>query len=222
MKIYKFNEFNHLILEQIEDVILYHGSDVEFDEFDDTKISSGDGSELFGKGFYLTNNEEVAKFYGLLAAKKHKITGYNQSGIFGSTLAEYSKDADEYAQNNHKVNTFKVHGNILNAKTFIIDEQFKNFIIESYAKYSGFDKESAERSFNYLKQNKQKINKFRGELEYIIKQVAFADEKIKEDIIDYIKKLGYDGVKYESDKSFEGEGSWNYVIYNKKAIKPLI
>ena len=41
------------------------------------------------------------------------------------------------------------------------------------------------------------------------------------DIINYIKNIGFDGLKYESDKDFEGENSWNYVIYNKNIITKI-
>lgn len=35
-----------------------------------------------------------------------------------------------------------------------------------------------------------------------------------------IKKMGYDGLKFKSDQSYEGNfNSWNYVIYNKNIIK---
>lgn len=52
---------NFKIFEEMENVILYHGSNKEFKEFDETKLSTGDSSELFGKGFYLTDNIDVAK-----------------------------------------------------------------------------------------------------------------------------------------------------------------
>ena len=38
------------LFEKFEDVILYHGSNTEFKEFDDAKLSTGDSGELFGKG----------------------------------------------------------------------------------------------------------------------------------------------------------------------------
>ena len=58
--------------ETIEHKMLYHGSNYNFNEFDIDKISTGDGSDLFGKGFYLTNNIKVAEFYAKLITKKEK------------------------------------------------------------------------------------------------------------------------------------------------------
>ncbi|MCK9415791.1 DUF3990 domain-containing protein [Candidatus Dojkabacteria bacterium] len=119
-----------LITETLENKFLYHGSNVEFDEFNDNLISTGDSSELFGKGFYLTDNINVAKFYAIQKAKNDKIIKWTHDGILGSPVPHY--------------------------------------------------------------------------------------------IISYIKKMGYDGLKYKSDQSYEGNfDSWNYVIYNKNIIKKI-
>lgn len=212
------------INESIEHVILYHGSNTTFDMFDDDKLSKGEGGDLFGKGFYLTNNIDVAKFYAHQVSKKEFITGY-KDGILGSEEPVFSKDADKLASKKAQIMKFKLDGNILNAKTFLIDDDFKNYIVNLFVKYSGYGKDGGEKiannTFNYLKENKHKIKNFRGELEYVIKQLGFVDPKMVNDMIDYIKNKGYDGIKYESDKEYEGDGSWNYVIYNKKTLSKL-
>lgn len=210
--------------ETIEHKMLYHGSNYNFNEFDIDKISTGDGSDLFGKGFYLTNNIKVAEFYAKLITKKEKIKKYTNTGIFGSEEPVYSDDADDYAQQNYKINKFKIDGNILNVKTYIIDEKFSNFIRESHKKHSGWGDAAYkiyDSVFNHLKSNKQNVQKFRGELLYIIQQIVLSDKDIMNDIINYIKNIGFDGLKYESDKDFEGENSWNYVIYNKNIITKI-
>ena len=71
-----------------------------------------------------------------------------------------------------------------------------------------------------MRNNKSRIHNYRGELWYIFNQFALND-KIKNDIVSYIKVMGYDGIKYESDKDFEGDNSWNYVIYNKNIINKI-
>lgn len=200
-------------------IILYHGSDTAFDQFDEARQSTGDSSDLFGKGFYLTNNEKVADYYAHQIAKKSFIKGYNNQGVFGTELPIYEKDADAKAANKKIVNKFIVNGKILNAEIFIIDNDFKKAIIDSWVKHSGMDAEDAERTFEIMNNIKPKIFNFRGELQYILQHIAFADSRIKDDIIDYIKSLGYDVVKYPSDKNYEGDGSYNYVIYNKDVIK---
>lgn len=52
--------FESLILEGID---VYHGSDRKFDEFDMSKIGSGDGKSLGGWGIYFSDSEQVSQRY---------------------------------------------------------------------------------------------------------------------------------------------------------------
>lgn len=205
--------------------MLYHGSDTDFDMFDDAKISSGDASELFGKGYYLTDNIEVAKFYAKQKAKSHKIVKYSNTGIFGTPIPHYDKGADMYAQDNYKVNKFLVNGNILNIQDYIISDDFKKYIIDLYVKYGHMGERAvdiAEGIFNYLRNNKQKIYQYRGEIWYIVRQLILNDKNMMNGVIEYIKNMGYDGLKYKPDLDYEGnEMAWNYVIYNKNVLKKM-
>lgn len=212
---------NFKLFEKLEDVILYHGSNKEFKEFDDSKFSTGDSSELFGKGYYLTDNKEVATFYGKMATKKEKITKYTDTGIFGSPEPHFSQDAEEHAQKNYKVNTFRVKGNILNSKTYILDDEFLK-LLRNLFREENYLGEKGDDIFNqkveFMRTNQNNIRNYRGELWYLILQCGFRDKK---PITDFITKIGYDGLKYETDLDYEGKKGWNYVIYNKSVIKPL-
>lgn len=42
---------------------VYHGSGADFDEFDHSKMGSGEGAQVYGWGTYLTENEGIAKGY---------------------------------------------------------------------------------------------------------------------------------------------------------------
>ncbi len=217
-KIVKFLIYKNLF----ENVVLYHGSNNNFQNFSLNRIGTGDGGNLFGSGFYLTDNEKVAQHYAKKVSKKKYITGYNFQGILGTEEPIYHKDADDLASKDMKINKFYVKGNFLEAENYIISDKFKEEIINLMIKHSGFGKEAheiVERTFNFLRNNKDKINKYRGELEYIIQHLAMGNEKIIEGIKEYIIKMGYDGIKYPSDPSYEGSGSYNYVIYNNKVIK---
>ena len=213
-----FEQYNK---KQLETVILYHGSKSKFDEFDDDKISTGSGGDLFGKGYYFTDNIEIAQYYGKDAAKRDFIKDY-KDGILGSYEPVFSDDADEKAQKMVNVNIFKISGYILDHSTFIIDDDFKEYIIKSYIKHSRYSEKSARQIadtiFDALKNSKHLINKFRGELEYVIIQLG---DKIIPDMVDYIKKLGYDGIKYTSNTDVEKITGSNYIIFNKKVIHKI-
>jgi hypothetical protein len=214
-----------LITETYENKFLYHGSNVKFDEFDDTKLSTGDASELFGMGYYLTDNIKVAKFYAKERSKKDKITKWSYDGIFGLPVAHYSKNVEDYAERVAKINTFKIKGNILNIDTYIIDNEFLNFIRKSHHKHSAYGEQSYEifdHCIKFLRGNKSKIHNYRGELNYVIHQTVLGEKEMMNDIVSYIRNMGYDGLKFKSDQNFEGNfDSWNYVIYNKNIIKKL-
>lgn len=212
--------------EEHEVVKLYHGSNEEFNDFDDSKISSGDGSDLFGKGYYLTDNINVADFYAKLVTKNQKIKSYSLSGPLKSPIPQYEPGSDDFADKNKKINTFIVNGNILNVNDYILDDSFVDYIRQSFKNNNYYGEESDDifnKYYHFLKNNKEKIHDYRGELLYIIKIIANNNKNIINDIIQYIKNLGFDGVKYKTDTNFEPQNngdSWNYVIYNKNVIKP--
>lgn len=203
------------------DIILYHGSKSEFDDFDESVEGSGEGSDLFGKGFYLTDDEVIANFYGHAVAKKDFIDDYEPTGIFGTYEPVFKDDADEQAAKNKRVLAFKFTGNALDEENYIIGEEFRKAIVDIADKYSPFKGASAERAFTYLRGNKDKIRNYRGELIYIIEHVGMGDKKIVQAISDYVREMGYDAIKYPSDIDFEGGGFYNYVVFNKSALKKI-
>lgn len=213
------------VFNKTETVKLYHGSKDYFDMFDDEKISTGDSSELFGKGYYLTDNMEVAKFYSKHVLKKDKIVKYTNTGIFGTPEPVFSNDAEEYANSNIKINTFIFKGNVLNSDEYIISEDFLNYIRESYIKNSPYGEAGIKifnETINTLRNFKNKIHNYRGELLYVIQHIAYVDKKIKDDILNYIRKE-YDAIKYRPDLDFEENiQSWNYVVFNKNTLSNII
>lgn len=212
--------------EERETVEVYHGSNSKFNTFDDNKLSTGDGSDLFGKGYYFTDNIKVADFYAKLITKKERIKDYSFSGPLKSEVPIYHNDAEQYAENNKKINSFIIDGNILNSQDYILDDNFIKVILESFRRNSGYG-DSSDGLFystlNFLRENKSRIKNYRGELIYIIGQIVLSNNTIISDIVSHIKNSGYDGVKYRPDLNFEGNAdSWNYVIYNKNIIKPKL
>ena len=219
--------FNSLLPAEIKKLskggkLLYHGSNKNFEQFNEDLVSTGESADLFGKGFYLTDNKDIANVYAKNRAMKEHITHYTPTGIFGTEVPHYKKGAEELSEQGKYINEFRVHGKILDAETYLIPEPFKKRILELWVKYSGFPLESGERVFDYLKNNKENIHEYRGELWYIIKQLGFADKHIVEGITEYIKAMGYDGIKYPADKSYEKENGYNYVMFNKNKIEKVL
>lgn len=56
----KIQEF---LLGNYNSIEVYHGSDNNFDDFDLSKIGSGDGRSLGGWGIYFSDSEEVSRIY---------------------------------------------------------------------------------------------------------------------------------------------------------------
>jgi hypothetical protein len=50
-------------LEQPKGIRAYHGSPHDFDQFDMSKIGTGEGNQAYGHGLYFAENEGVAKWY---------------------------------------------------------------------------------------------------------------------------------------------------------------
>jgi hypothetical protein len=44
-------------------IFAFHGSGADFDEFNLSKIGTGEGNQAFGYGLYFTESEDIAKFY---------------------------------------------------------------------------------------------------------------------------------------------------------------
>lgn len=49
--------------DQDEGIVAYHGSPHDFDQFDLSKIGTGEGAQAYGHGLYFAESEPIAKFY---------------------------------------------------------------------------------------------------------------------------------------------------------------
>jgi hypothetical protein len=50
-------------MDQDDNITAYHGSPHDFDQFDVSKIGSGEGAQVYGHGLYFAENENTAKSY---------------------------------------------------------------------------------------------------------------------------------------------------------------
>jgi hypothetical protein len=197
-----------------EPLLLYHGTDVNFNVYDLSKI--GEGSDLLGKGIYLTENKNVANFYANFVGQKRYIIRY-EDGIFDTQNPIYEKDADKKAEK-HKV----IYQFFVNAKNFIdiskieVDDNIKEILAKSIRGLFKNELEFVNEKIDFANKNYKQIRDYRGLLLYLI--YLFPDTK--EEILQYIKNK-YDCIRFEPSSEFENNlGEYNnYVVFKPEQIK---
>ena len=198
-----------------EPMVLYHGTDVNFNVYDLSKI--GEGSDLLGKGIYLTEKKDVANFYANLVAKKRYIKGY-EAGIFGTQNAIYEEDADKKAEKHKLIYEFFVNAkNIKNINQININNDLKQILIKSISFMFGNKSEDVINSrIDFADKNHNQIRNYRGKIIYLIEQFPDA----KKEILEYIKNK-YDCIFFEPTIEFESnyKDYKNYVVFNSNQIK---
>lgn len=81
-------------------IVAYHGSPYSFDQFDLSKIGTGEGAQAYGHGIYLAGNEDVARSYrdNLTSAHNHSLS--DGSALFPAWIAkaigQFSAGSPEY------------------------------------------------------------------------------------------------------------------------------
>jgi hypothetical protein len=162
--------------------------------------------DLFGKGLYLTDDTDVANFYG------SKIKKYNISGNIFDTTIDFNQ--------NELISFFNMFDKIYKTN---IGTSFYNELVEMndgqqpYIDYIGISwaLDSRPEFQNLLKQNNLITNNFN----------SYANICTAMNIV--LKKMGYSGLKYSTteieDLDDKGLGNKNaYLIFNKASIKELI
>jgi 8-oxo-dGTP pyrophosphatase MutT (NUDIX family) len=198
-----------------EPLVLYHGTDVNFNVYDLTKI--GEGSDLLGKGIYLTEKKDVANFYANLVGQKRYIIKY-EKGIFDSENPIYEKDADKKAEKHKVIYQFFVNAkNVVDINKIEVDNNIKQILIKSISDL--FEEKSEEYvndKIDFANKNYKEIRNYRGMLLYLI--YLFPDSK--EEVLQYIKNK-YDCIIFEPSTEFETDlGEYkNYVVFNPEQIK---
>ena len=198
-----------------EPLVVYHGTDVKFNEFDLAKI--GEGSDLLGKGIYLTENKAVANFYANFVGKKRYIKGYEE-GIFGAKNPIYESDAVEKAKKHEVVYDFFVNAkNKININELKIDDKLKQIFIKSISFIFGNESEVVLNSrIDFANKYKDEIRNYRGLIIYLMEQFP----ESKNEVIKYLKSK-YDCILFEPTSDFESDfkNYKNYVVFNPNQIK---
>lgn len=91
-----------------KDMRVYHGSSAEFEQFDHSKVGSGEGQAVSGYGTYVTTSEGTARYYAEVSSERHKNVIQNEGWTLNGEivrdsslkraydfLKEYSGNVDE-------------------------------------------------------------------------------------------------------------------------------
>lgn len=120
-------------------LILYHGTDREFDKFDSSLIGANTGSGFVGRGFYFTDSERSAKNYGERIMTVHlrmknpaQITGNVEHDIKSLGLLELSPRRSDYTFRE----IFEMKDKIA-AEMGKIELSPRDLVIDAYADYDG-------------------------------------------------------------------------------------
>ena len=214
----------NLPIEKKDWITLYHWTDKQFDKFLESKMWAWEGSDLYGKGVYLTDSKDLAKSYANLIAKnKNPATKSAPTGIFSTDVPVYPKNIDKLIEGNRNLIETNIKGKVLDTDTFKIPNDLRKVIVDSHAKNFGLWNNTSERIvwrvFDYMDSNSKNINNWKWQLDYVIKQIW--DKWVTSDIMKYIKDKGYDGIKYASDTKFMKAPWTNYMIFDPTKVKIL-
>lgn len=92
----------------VDGITAYHGSPHDFDEFDTSKIGTGEGAQSYGHGLYFAGHEPVAKEYrdrlakeetssGETIADQHVIAPHFYKDMSDQEIAEHMDEAASWA-----------------------------------------------------------------------------------------------------------------------------
>lgn len=185
----------NIIIETIDNLslrTLYHGSKHLFNNFDITKINTGQHSQDFGYGLYFTSDKETAIFYANeLSNTKSAIEKYNDL-ILTNTKNSILFD---YIENNRIISAKRVLGELIDQKIENVEE-WKNLL----------DALNLVQRYGYVYTVQINGGNFMERIDYTLlqKKTKFDDKKMNVLLL----KDGYNGIKYKI-KSFGLEKNRN-------------
>lgn len=232
------------IVGNLEEKEVYHGTPYDFDDFDFTKIGTGEGAQVFGWGIYFTETRAVAQFY------KDSVTQISVDRKFEDLILKYGSDIyyafglikrggskdyvfDVISKDSPSPGNIKARLIITAAKALvkmrnklIADGKGKIFTVEiphNDADYLLWDEQMEDQSPKVLKAFDDLTKKFDGLVSSFnggnfyqnLSIVLGGDKKASLELV----SRGICGVKYLDAASKEHGGSYNYVIFDRKYIK---
>lgn len=171
------------------ELVLYHGTQANFDVFDQSYINTGWGKQEYGYGFYLTDYYQAAKEYskGGKVIKVY-VPGKKYLSYKGITLSEKRNIANKF---------FKYYTEV--------DEYGKEAYSTPELKKDFWNEEC-----KYLIECNDG-----GDIYGTIASILGSDKETSE----FLKSIGYVGIKFPCSNGRTGEKFTNYVIFDAKDIE---
>ena len=189
-----YNEFlkkeNFGIVENANnELVLYHGTQANFNVFDQSHINTGWGEQAYGYGFYLTDYYQAAK--------------------------EYSRGGKVIKVNVPSKKYLSYKGITLSEKRNIANKFFKYYTeVDEYGKTAYPTPESKKEFWNGECKYLVDCNDG-GDIYGTIASLLGSDKETSE----FLKSIGYVGIKFPGSNESTGEKFTNYVIFDAKDIK---
>jgi hypothetical protein len=182
-------------------IVLYHGSSVEFDRFDMSKLSPKMGNDTYGWGMYVTDAKAFAEEYSIDGGFLYKIT-------LDKNVEKDFLNFNEYP-NTYLMNKIQAQLNKEN-----IDIDFTKEIVDEYG-----DKVEIESAWDVLSY----IFNYYFETYPIKKQFSYGRNTAKKDTSLFMLRSGIKGLRYKLQARHESEPEWGhegfaYVIYDEDLI----
>ena len=169
--------------DKADGIMAFHGSGADFDEFNLSKIGTGEGNQAFGYGLYFTDSKDIANFYKKTTSKDYGdlTTKFMDQKIgdkfFGEYDIEIRKEILDFVKNDDKQGLIKFSKE--RKKRWESLSKDKSYPYNDYAK----DKVKSYNEFiNDLQTDKKLVSTLGKTYEVNIKAVM-------DDLIDYDKSL---------------------------------
>lgn len=221
-------------------ITAYHGSPHSFDRFDINKIGTGEGAQVYGRGLYFAENEDVARGYREALAPYGRGSEpedvaarvlQNANGDRDAALAELRRRID--SANTNKVPYEEIQKtmqarNIVNTRPDVAGSMYQVKINADPEHFLDWDKKVSQQSPAVL-ERLQKIPGFeRYEKEFGVLPVG---ERIRRGLMpssfdhaspEFSKtysEAGIPGIKYlDQGSRGGGQGTHNYVVFNDDIV----
>ena len=212
---------------------VYHGSGVDFTEFDFDHMGEGAGSQAFGWGGYVTSSEKIARGYTSLAAQSNGLKReelksnisrakerlpFMREGEYKTELENEIKQwQKELANLDESKNLYEVEIPENNGSNYLdwdapITDELIDKVVKALPSLRSYDIE-------YFKKDRTFDNFYKTiSMRSVKDDATFNDDKAASKLL---ASLGYTGIKYKAGRNFGGakEGDTNYVIFKPEDMK---